>query len=105
MKTGALLIILFCFSNALYADVLEGSFTETGSDNTYTVNIQNDNGHVFTGTASVITNGTLLVNVDDGEGETYTGYAEGNDIDGYALFLKNPKTGLMATGDVDVNEF
>lgn len=108
MKTGIILILSFLLSSALFAreaQELEGTFTETGGLNTYDVNLQNDEGHVWRGTASLVDPTTLLVDVTDGEGDAYRGYAEHNEIDQFDLYLKNPETGWRTIGTADPDDF
>lgn len=105
MQTRLLFLIIFFSMNAANAEILDGTFTETGGESTYMVNLQNDNGHVYMGTASQTENGPMIVNVTDGAGESYTGFAASNEVDGYDVYLKNPKTGTTSLGSVDVDEF
>jgi len=105
MKNGILLILCFCLSSGLWAQDFDGSFTQTGSEDTYTVNLQNDNGHVYTGTATDVGNGKLIVKVDDGAGEGYNGVAQDNGYGDFEILLINSKTGEAATGTVDIFHF
>jgi hypothetical protein len=107
MKLRIAILSLILIQPALAEpDLLDGSFTETGSENVYTVNLQNDLGHVYTGTAAVLQDGSMKVNVQDGMGDNLTGFAkEDADGDGYDISLKNPVTGDAAVGNVDVSEF
>lgn len=105
MKTGILIVIFISVSCPVLADEMEGSFTDNGSKGTYTVNLQNDLGHVYTGTAQVLGNGSMCVKVDDSAGEAFTGFALYDDTDIYDVYLKNPKTGELATGKVNVDQY
>ena len=65
--------------------------------------MQNDDGHYYTGNARTESNGTLVITVTDGKGDTFSGHAKLNDEGGYDLHLKNPVSGVQANGELEAS--
>lgn len=104
MKTRFLVLIflLIFFPGVVLSQELEGSFTDTGGEGSYLVNLENDLGHVYIGTAVDRGDGTLKVFVSDGGAENYTGIATPDATSGFNFELKNNVTGETSDGSADV---
>lgn len=97
----AMFFAIIFFSSHAMAYELEGTLTDTGGDGSYTVSLENDEGHVYNGNASQLADGTLKVHVDDGNGETYSGLATKDETGIYNFNLKNDVSGDPATGTLE----
>lgn len=103
MNKFFILMMFLCLPiTATAALELDGSLTDTGSEGTYQVNLENsDNGHVYNGTAIDMGDGHLKVDVSDGAGESFTGVAVPDENDDYSFMLHNTVSGAEATGTMD----
>lgn len=94
-------LTILLFSTAAWADDLDNQLNGTAHNNgdgTYSIVVQTDNGHVFSGKGINQSDGTLLVTVTDTNGVTYRGLATNNDDEEYILTLNDVATGSSASG-------
>lgn len=99
MRNITLFFILLFSSFSAFAYELNGTISDNdNSDGSYTVSVQNNEGHYYKGSAEENKDGTLSVIVSDDKGETYSGTATINQDESYELDLTNKRTGMHATG-------
>lgn len=102
-KLVGIFLILFLFVGIAHAYELDGSMDNNG-DGTYSVTLNNQNGHEYNGTATDNGDGTMSVSVQDYNGESYSGTASNNGDGSYDLDLQNDSSGGSASGTVDIND-
>ena len=93
---GALL-----FSSPVFAEELNGTAHDNGNG-TFSITLQTEGGHLFTGKGVDQGDGTLLVTVKDSNGVTYRGLATSDEDDEYILSLNDLATGTPVGGILDV---
>lgn len=107
MKKLILLLFLSIFPILAFTYDLSGSMVKK-DDDSYSVTLQNNYGHEYTGTAEDESDGdgTLDVSVQDYNGESYSGTATPSDEDDqtYDLDLTNNSSNGKATGTLTLNE-
>ena len=105
MKILLLVITSLFLSSYAMAYELNGTVDSYNNGNgTYSVVLQNEDGHEYMGSAVKLPNGTLSVTVADDKGDTYTGTAIEEDEGDFTLNLTNPNTGTQANGELE-NDF
>jgi hypothetical protein len=81
---------------------LNGSlFDYKEGDGSYTVVVQNNEGHEYIGTAEERNDGSLAVTIRDDRGDTYKGNATETQEGHYHLNLKNISSGHSASGELE----
>jgi hypothetical protein len=70
-------------------------------DGTYTVALENNDGHEYIGEAEERDDGTFKVTVQDDKGVTFTGTATDSGDNEYRLNLRNVVSGETATGTAE----
>jgi len=102
MSRFFLFTLLFLIPTIASSYDLNGSvFNYDESDKTYTVVVQNNEGHEYIGKAEEKSDGSLIVSVSDAKGETYIGTAIPTEDGFFNLNLKNKATGNTANGELE----
>lgn len=97
MKKGLLILSVLALSNASCAYQLSGDF-HINDDDTYSVQLFNNVGRYYIGSAEERADGSLDVRVQDMYGEEYSGTAKKYAYQSYVLQLQNDATGKDAQG-------
>lgn len=96
------LLLIVSFGTVANAYDLNGSMSYDGRGS-YSLSLENENGHQYSGEATDNGDGTFDVSLEDDKGQSYSGTMQNSGSGTYELDLQNDSSGGSASGTVTLD--